>query len=108
MNAGSKYINQAVEKFRYFRIKSPVTRFEIFKNDFSDEIRKKLVQKVRNHVTKDEKYNKLDGIMVEVIARIYNETKPLILDNVEHEYHVSVMVAINEIRTAVSNHWELI
>lgn len=38
---------------------------------------------VRNCKTDEEVHDKLDGIMTQVSARVFNEAKPLILGNIE-------------------------
>ncbi len=42
LKTNSEYTNQAKEKFEYFRIKSPVPRYEIKINDLPDEIKSQL------------------------------------------------------------------
>jgi hypothetical protein len=107
MSQDNKYIIQAKTKFNDFRRKSPVTFFDIHK-DFKKDTKRDLELYVRDCNSKEQAYRKLDGIITEVIALIYRETRPLILSTVKHMDLVWMERAINEIRSCVSKKWRLV
>ena len=74
MSPDNKYIIQSITKFPYFRIKSPVTFFDIHK-DFKEDTKRDLEHYVRDCNSKEQVYRKLDGIITEVIALIYRASK---------------------------------
>ena len=84
MSPDNKYIIQSITKFRYFRIKSPVTYFDIHK-DFKDDTKKDIELYIKDCKSKEQAYQKLDGIITEVIALIYRQARPLILSTLEYE-----------------------
>lgn len=101
----NKYINQAITKFDDFIIKSHVTFFDISKNDLSDKTKKQIDEYIKCCKTNTERYDRLDGIIVDVIALIYNQSKPRILSSLKFQDKTSVERSINEIRTSVSKKW---
>jgi hypothetical protein len=101
----NKYIFQAKEKFRYFRIKSEVTFFEIYTKDLKEDTKRDLDLYLKDCKSPIERYQKLNGIITEIIALIYKEAQPLILSDVEHMDPVWVERAINEIRSTISYKW---
>ena len=84
MSPDNKYIIQSITKFRYFRIKSPVTYFDIHK-DFKDDTKTEIELYIKDCKSKEQAYQKLDGIITEVIALIYRQARPLILSTLEYE-----------------------
>jgi hypothetical protein len=62
MSPDNKYIIQAKTKFSDFRIKSPVTFFDIYK-DFKEDTKRDLEHYVRDCNSKEQVYRKLDGII---------------------------------------------
>lgn len=104
----NKYLYQAITKFQYFRIKSPVTFFDIFKDDLSNETIKYLNDHVKDCNTGSRTYGKLNGIMTEVIALIYKQTEPLILSSIQYEDIVWVKKTINEIRELLNKRWRYV
>lgn len=53
-------------------------------------------------------YEKLNGIMTEVIAQIYKQAESLILSNVEYMDIVWVKKTINEIREIITKRWRFV
>ncbi len=104
----NKYIYQAVTKFLDFRIKSPVTFFNIFKDDLSNETKKHLNDDLKDHSSESKIYQKLNGIMTEVIALIYKQSESLIISTIEYEDTVWVNKTINEIRDQLRNKWRFV
>lgn len=104
----NKYLYQAITKLQYFRIKSPVTFFDIFKDDLSNETIKYLNDHVKDCNTGSRTYGKLNGIMTEVIALIYKQTEPLILSSIQYEDIVWVKKTINEIRELLNKRWRYV
>lgn len=102
------YIDQAIAKFNDFRIKSPVTFFEIHKKDLAHDTKHQLELYVQNSKNQKEVYHRLNGPFVKVIALIYKEAEPQILSGIEYEDRQWVKRAINETRTLVSNRWRLV
>src|SRR6188472_4092365 len=77
----NKYIYQTITKFDDFIRKSPVTLFDIFIGDLSEETKKQLNDYTKTCNTQRKRYLKLNGIMTEVIALIYKQAESLILSN---------------------------
>jgi len=107
MSPDNKYVIQAKTKFHYFRIKSPITFFDIY-NDFKVDTKQDLQLYVRDCNSQEQVYHKLDGIFTEVIALIYRQARPLILSTLEYEDPVWVERSINEIRSTVSYRWRFV
>ena len=107
MSPDNKYVIQAKTKFHYFRIKSPITFFDIY-NDFKVDTKQDLQLYVRDCNSQEQVYHKLDGIFTEVIALIYRQARPLILSTLEYEDPVWVGRSINEIRSTVSYRWRFV
>jgi hypothetical protein len=107
MSPDNKYIIQARTKLPYFRIKSPVTFFDIY-NDFKEDTKKDIELYVKDCKSHEQAYQKLDGIITEVIALIYRQARPLILSTLEHEDPVWVERTINEIRSTLSYRWRFV
>ncbi len=104
----NKYINQAIIKFQDFRKKSSVTFFDICKSDLSNETRKHLNDYVKDCSSESKIYQKLDGIMTEVVALIFKQAESLILSCIEFEDEVWVKKTINEIRDLIKKRWRLV
>ena len=107
MSPDNKYIIQSITKFPYFRIKSPVTFFDIYK-DIKEDTKRDLELYVRDCNSQEQAYRKLDGIFTEVIALIYRQSRPLILSTLEYEDPVWVERSINEIRSTISYKWRFV
>jgi hypothetical protein len=104
----NKYILQLTDKFTHFRIKSDFTLYDISFNDLSLE----TTDNIRNY-TKDckspkEKHQRLDWVIVDVIARIAKQAESRILSLYPNEDQVMIKVRINEIRELVSHRWRFI
>src|SRR3954468_2532981 len=65
-----KYIEQMVDKFKFFRLKSPDVYFDIYETDLDDETIKQKDIYIQDSKTLEEKDNKLNDIFTEIIARI--------------------------------------
>jgi hypothetical protein len=104
----NKYINRAATKFQDIRRKSSVTFFDIFNEDLSNETKKHLNDYINDYNSESKIYQKLNGIMTEVIALIYKQAESLILSNLEYEDLVWIKKAINEIRERIKNRWRFV
>ena len=101
-----KYLHQAISKFQYFRIPSNVTYFNILWNDLSDDVKNYLLFLVKDYCDVETQNNKLDGIMTEVIALIFQEAKPSILSKIENkDERTRTEMSINSIRSYVTRKW---
>ncbi|MER5174279.1 MAG: hypothetical protein ABJB76_04145, partial [Candidatus Nitrosocosmicus sp.] len=56
----------------------------------------------------EEKYQKLDGVITEVIARITKQAEPIILSSITSEGILWTKTSLNQIREVVSQKWALI
>jgi len=105
----NKYIIQIINKFKYFRIKAGKLFFEISFKDLNNEAIEYIVEYTKDCKTAEEKYAKLDGIIVEVIARILKQAEPAILSSYTNESRrLWAKVALNEIRETISYRWKLV
>lgn len=104
----NKYIVQFVHKFRFFRIKSPETSFEISYKDLNIEALNYIKDYTKDCKTTEEKYQKLDGVITEVIARITKQAEPIILSSITSEGILWTKTSLNQIREVVSQKWALI
>ncbi len=105
----NKYIIQFVNKFEYFRIRSSSTFFEIDIKDLSEDTIKQIEDHTKDCKTVEEKYRKLDGVIVETIARICKQAEPIILSSkTNDDSEVLLKVALNEIREIVSFRWRFV
>src|SRR4051812_37210406 len=84
-NKINKYIHQSITKFNDFRRKSAVTFFDINKDDLATETKRQLNYYVKDCDSKLKIYQKLNGIITEVIALIYKQAESLILSNIKYE-----------------------
>ena len=75
----NKYIEQMVDKFKFFRLKSPNVHFDIYETDLDDETINQKDIYLKDCKTLKEKDNKLNGLFTGVIARITEQAKPRIL-----------------------------
>jgi hypothetical protein len=107
-NKYNNYIIQAFTKFHDFRRKSPDAIFIIYNLDLKEGTKKEIEPYIKNCKTVEEAYNKLDGIITEVIAWIFKQAEPLILSNIQYEDPVLVKKSINEIRSCISKKWRFI
>src|SRR6476659_7087586 len=78
----NKYIEQIVDKFKFFRLKSPSVHFDIYETDLDDETIKQKDIYLKDCKTLKEKDNKLNGLFTEVIARITEQAKPMLLADI--------------------------
>jgi hypothetical protein len=104
----NKYIDQLVDKFKFFRLRSPSVYFEIYKQDFKDETTLHIENYIQDCKTSQEIYLKLNGIFTEVIARISKQAEPRILSLRINEDIVWIRNSLNEIRELVSFKWKLV
>ena len=102
------YIKQFIDKFPYFRIKSPKVIFVIYLKDLKHATIFQLEDYVKDCKTPDEKRIRLDGLFTEVIARIAKQAQPTILSNIEYEDIGHTKTALSEIREIVSLKWDLV
>jgi len=103
----NKYIIQLIDKFNFFRIKSPITIFEINIKDLYLETKYQINNYTEECKTKEKKYRKLDGIVTEVIARITKQATPMILSQRINEDIILFKSSLKEIRELVSFKWIL-
>ena len=105
----NKYILQIIKKYKFIRIKAEETRIEISFKDLNNEAIEYIVEYTKDCKTAEEKYAKLDGIIVEVIARILKQAEPAILSSYTNESRrLWAKVALNEIRETISYRWKLV
>lgn len=104
----NKYIFQIVNKFKYFRINAEGKRYEISSKDLTIESLDLIAEYTKDCKDIDEKYAKLDGVIVEVISRIINQAEPAILSSYSKESRLFIKVALNEIRETMSYRWNLV
>lgn len=104
----NKYIHQFIYKFKFIRIKSPTTFFEISLRDINIETIKQIENYTNDCKTAEVKYNKLDGIFVEVIAWIAKQAEPSILSSRLNEDMVMLKTSLNQIRECVTRKWKIV
>ena len=104
----NEYILQLADKFRYFRIKSPITLYEISYKDLDV----KTINHIRNYTkcckSTEEKHQRLNWVIVDVIARIAKEAESRILSLYANEDKVLLKARLSEIRELVSHKWRFI
>jgi hypothetical protein len=97
------YIKQFIDKFPYFRIKSPKVIFFIYLKDLDKYTTiVQLESYIKDCKTPNEKRIRLDGIYTGVIARIAKQAQPLILSNIKYEDIEHTKIVFSEIREIVS------
>lgn len=104
----NNYVLQIIQKIKFFLIKSPSVCFDINYKDLKEETIKQLEEYTKDCKTVQEKYRKLDGIIVEAIARITKEAEPLILSIYASEDDLFLRVSLNQIRQSVSFKWRFV
>jgi hypothetical protein len=105
----NKYIIQFADKFEYLRIRSPSTFFEIDTRDLDPETIILIDNYTKDCKTIEDRYSKLDEIIVEAVARIGKQAEPKILSSRTNGDNMALLkVALNEIREMVSFRWRLI
>ena len=104
----NRYLVQFVDKFKFFRIESPVTFFEISIKDLTKESICNIDSYIKGCKSEQEKYRKLDGIFTEVIARIAKQAEPSILSLTINEDPVLLKTSLNQIREIVSLKWKIV
>ena len=109
VSKSNKYITQIINKFKYIRIKTDEKFFEISFKDLNSESINHMAEYTKDCKTAEEKYAILNGVFVEVIARIIKQAEPAILSSYTNESRrLLAKVALNEIREMVSYHWRLV
>ena len=108
VSKSNKYVVQIINKFKYFRIKADGKLFEISFKDLNSEALDLIAKYTKDCKDLDEKYAKLDGIIVEVISRITKQAEPAILSSYTIEFRSFIKVALNEIRETMSCRWKLV
>ena len=91
----NKYVDQIIDKLKYFRIKSPNVYFEIDKNDLKPETIKQVEDFIQGCRTTEEKYIKLNGVVTEVIAQIAKQAEPMILSQRSNENMTWIKKSLN-------------
>ena len=104
----NKYILQLTDKFKYFRIKSPVTLYEISYKDLDVKTTKQIKDYTKGCKSTEEKHQRLDWVIVDVISRISKEAEPRILFLYPNEDKRLLKTRLNEIREMVSQKWRFI
>jgi hypothetical protein len=103
------YIKQFIDKFKYFRIKSPNIFFLINLKDLDkDTTIFQLERFVEDCKTPDEKRRRLDGILTDVIARIAKQAQPMISSQIKYEDIEYVKTVLDETREIVSLRWKIV
>lgn len=103
------YIKEFIEKFPYFRIKSPKAIFFIYLKDLDKYTTIiQLENFVKDCKTPEEKRIRLDGVFTEVIARIAKQAQPLILSQIKYEDIEHIKTTLSEIRENISLKWDLV
>ncbi len=109
VSKSNRYIIQLINKFKYFRINSKGKCFEISFKDLNSETIDLIAEYTKDCKDPDEKYEKLDGVFVEVIARIIKQAEPAILSSYSDESRrVLAKVVLNEIREIISHKWKMV
>ena len=105
----NNYILQFVDKFRFLRLKSPSTFFEIDPKDLCSDTIKQIDNYAKDCKTTGERYHKLNGVIVEVIARIAKQAEPEIMSlSANDDNELFHKVQLCEIREMASRKWRLI
>jgi hypothetical protein len=108
-SSSSKYVLQFIDKFKFFRRRSPSTFFEIDKKDLCNNTIKQINNYTKECKTKGEIYSKINGVIVEVIARIAKQAEPEILSSGSNDdVRFLLEVALSETRETVSHRWILV
>jgi hypothetical protein len=102
------YIDQIADKFRFFRLKSYNTYFDIYIQDLDKETILQIESYTSSCKTSNEKYLKLNGIFAEVIARITKQAEPLILSQEFNGDVTWLKSSLNEIRETISFKWKIV
>ena len=106
-NKDNTYINQAKEKYQYFRINSPSVVYDIDVVDLSDQIIKHFEDIIGHNKTIEQKHNRLNSIFAASIYLIYkNQVLPRLLSTTSED-PVIVRSRINEMPSLVSGKWRL-
>jgi hypothetical protein len=104
----NKYIHHFIDKFEFIRINSPTTFFEISLRDLNIETIKQIENYTNDCKTAEKKYNKLDGIFVEVIARIARQASPMILSLRLNEDTAMLKISLHQIQECVTRQWKIV
>ncbi len=104
----NEYILQLAYKFKYFRVKSPVTLYEISYKDLDVKTIKQIRDYTKGCKSKEEKHQRLDWVIVDVISRIAKEAETRVLSLCPNEDKGLLKTRLNEIRGMVSQKWRFI
>lgn len=96
-----------MDKFKFFRLKSPSIYFEICEKDLDDETIKQKELHMQDCKNDKAKHINLNGVFAEVIARITAPAEPLISAGSSSE-NTGLERSLNEIRQLVSSKWKSI
>ncbi len=100
-------MDQALEKFEYFRLESQDAYFEIDINDLPEDVKHQLEYYIKDCNTVEEKYNTLNDVFVGAISRIYGQVASEILAGKKDDV-IETEKAISEIHFSLSHHWMLV
>jgi hypothetical protein len=103
----NEYVVQFLEKFRSFRIRSPSTFFEIDTKDLDKDTIAQINDYTKDCKTKEGKYHRLNGVIVDAIARIAKQAEPIILSSIVNE-DTLVKTSLYQVREALSQKWRLV
>lgn len=103
-----KYISQWIDKFKYIILRSPITFYEIDIKDLTNETIKLIEEYTIDCTTQTSQYEKLNGIMPDVIARISRQAEHKILSNKSITYTTLIQTNLNSTRELVSFRWKFI
>ena len=103
----NEYVIQFVEKFPFLRIASSSTFFEIDTKDLDKDTIAQITDYAKDCKTREERYRRLNGVIVEAIARIAKQAEPLILSPIANEELIWIKTSLYQVREIVSNKWKL-
>ncbi len=103
----NKYVDEFENKFN-LSLGSSKTYFEISFKDLNEETIDYLKHHTEYCRTKEEQYQKIDGIIPDVIAEIAKQTEHRFLANIKGEDPILLTMTLCNIREFASNHWRFI
>jgi hypothetical protein len=104
----NKYINQMVDKFWFFRIRSLNVYFDIDIQDFDEETIQLIEAYTSDCITNQQIYFKLNGTITEVIARITKQAEPKIISKRFNEDIAWLQSSLYETREVTSFKWRFV
>ncbi len=104
----NEYIIQFVEKFRFLRIRSNSTFFEINTKDLDKDTISQINDYAKDCRTREERYHRLNGVIVEAIALIAKQAEPLILSSIANEELIWTKTSLYRVRETLSQKWKLV